>query len=910
MSYKTATQKYISEGYEKDSVKSLMDFHKKLKNDNRIKPEHKNIDLMVKSMKFEDFRTIMKCYEDSHSDVTRDVVRKDYEENEKIICENDYWYCKRLRTYEHAQLFRGKTRWCICSGNRHESEINFRAYSRVSEGIGIFIFTKKDFNQKDPFRYVALHVNADPECDKNYHGYDPKRKSARMWFDAEDDPVPESVIDTLPKADFEEICTNDSLSYEDKFIKRHDGTFDYLSGGVVKLSKKYVVNGELIIAFNKFVGDLDLSNLGLRTLRGCPVVVEGKLDVSRNPLTSLRGVPKRMREFYCDCRDLRTTEGIRQSSISGKAVFIGVNLDHFPSYCGKLEAMFCVLEDFRDSRFIRELNLMDCYVESLCGLKDGLRKLKVIGCNGITKLCEFPETINDLVISGCGLRSFEGLNKLPKIKEFDVSRNELTSFEHFPWKVYFPGNMNISGNRFEDFSGFPKYILGKFKGPQDKVLFCGNAAISDDKININDVLKHGWGKKFAIHHIECGHPLRYLMEIYNHCYKLYSLRGRKIKKITIKYANSEIFFKYARLFKISENERYELFKFKGSRYEFEFIDDKWFTEILKIATEYQKSYVRNILPLIVVRDKRSKKVYYLFYRQLHLVEAYSQSVGGRIKKDFSSLQFESLEGLDKCERVDVDNRVSESLKEQISKFPKIPFFYIADKNRFEFDDFGNILKINKLRYFPKFNKSGEISRWESNSDIITNVCGYGDLIPYPNGSMDSMLLGVDLGGNKIKIKKIRGEDYRNEVKKVTKRIHMNAFHLYGKFFEVENCYGDIKIDLEERNFGYWRGYEPLIPKKVYGNVGYFAFLKNPSNFSKYVPEEVFGDYEVSGQGIHSMEGFPKRVHGNLVLTDCQYLSSCDGIPEFIGGNIIISGCPELKKISGLPDDFNGKIFVK
>jgi hypothetical protein len=61
--------------------------------------------------------------------------------------------------------------------------------------------------------------------------------------------------------------------------------------GMFRSLEKPVPDGELPVQFGEVVGDLNLGNMGLITLKGAPKKVTGWLYVSSNPLTNLQHAP-------------------------------------------------------------------------------------------------------------------------------------------------------------------------------------------------------------------------------------------------------------------------------------------------------------------------------------------------------------------------------------------------------------------------------------------------------------------------------------------------------------------------------------------------------------------------------------------------------------------------------------------
>ena len=109
--YKTAKTVLMSNGVSSEDSEKLINLHKRLKKLNRLKPEHKDIDLLVKSNSPEELKSILSSY-DSVSKSQRKAVLKD-----KIIAENDNWRVYKIDTPKEAYLFHGKVKWCISSGD-------------------------------------------------------------------------------------------------------------------------------------------------------------------------------------------------------------------------------------------------------------------------------------------------------------------------------------------------------------------------------------------------------------------------------------------------------------------------------------------------------------------------------------------------------------------------------------------------------------------------------------------------------------------------------------------------------------------------------------------------------------------------------------------------------------------------
>lgn len=63
---------------------------------------------------------------------------------------------------------------------------------------------------------------------------------------------------------------------------------------------------------------------------------------------------------------------------------------------------------------------------------------------------------------------------------------------------------------------------------------------------------------------------------------------------------------------------------------------------------------------------------------------------------------------------------------------------------------------------------------------------------------------------------------------------------------------------------------------------------------KYFPEYVGGDFDISVSQLKTLNGCPKEVIGNFKAFDSYYLESLEGLPKHIGGNLVIthSKCTE------------------
>lgn len=65
--------------------------------------------------------------------------------------------------------------------------------------------------------------------------------------------------------------------------------------GIFRSKEKHVPRGELPVQFGEVVGDLNLGNMGLVTLKGAPKKVTGWLFLSENPLKNLLHAPQHVR---------------------------------------------------------------------------------------------------------------------------------------------------------------------------------------------------------------------------------------------------------------------------------------------------------------------------------------------------------------------------------------------------------------------------------------------------------------------------------------------------------------------------------------------------------------------------------------------------------------------------------------
>ena len=98
-----------------------------------------------------------------------------------------------------------------------------------------------------------------------------------------------------------QICINYDIH---RYTINQDGSVDVNCG--VELSNKVLHKkmSKLPLIFNKVNGFFACSDVGLKTLKGCPKIVKGTFDVDYNKLTTLLEGPVEVKLFYSCKRNL------------------------------------------------------------------------------------------------------------------------------------------------------------------------------------------------------------------------------------------------------------------------------------------------------------------------------------------------------------------------------------------------------------------------------------------------------------------------------------------------------------------------------------------------------------------------------------------------------------------------------
>lgn len=217
---------------------------------------------------------------------------RELEKNIKIggaekIFESDKWLVVVPKTEEAACYYGKGTRWCTSAVGGGNS------FNDYNEDGSLFIF----INKKDSNERYQLHVTTD------------------QFMDAKDEEVDLDMFEfEHPELEFAFLEIYDYVVSD--FVRLHNLKYNtktkgYVSHVSIDIPSYLVKNGKLLIKFDSvYDGSFECSEVGLRTLEGCPMYVEDDFICSGNALDTLYGAPKEVGgDFICDYNGLGTLKG-------------------------------------------------------------------------------------------------------------------------------------------------------------------------------------------------------------------------------------------------------------------------------------------------------------------------------------------------------------------------------------------------------------------------------------------------------------------------------------------------------------------------------------------------------------------------------------------------------------------------
>lgn len=208
--------------------------------------------------------------------------------------------------------------------------------------------------------------------------------------------------------------------YVDYLLERHyivdngNGTCDSIRKGGIQ-AWRLVVDGRLYIRFRNYEGTLDLSNLNLTSLHGCPERVTGDFYCYRNQLTSLEGAPKYVGGSF-DCSSNGITS-LKDGPEEVEASYTCNNND--------LVNLVGAPRKIKGSFFSKENKLV-----TLIGGPEEVGNRFDCRWNKLASLEGAPKKVLDFCCSNNRLTSLEGAPR--EVERFDCINNGLTSLEGAP----------------------------------------------------------------------------------------------------------------------------------------------------------------------------------------------------------------------------------------------------------------------------------------------------------------------------------------------------------------------------------------------------------------------------------------------------------------------------------------------
>lgn len=89
---------------------------------------------------------------------------------------------------------------------------------------------------------------------------------------------------------------------------------------------------ELPVAFGHVKGNFSINTNGLKSLKGCPNIVDGHFDCDQNDLVDLQGAPEHTGSFYARSCNLTSSKGVSKTINGGLYIWGNTlkKMDHLP----------------------------------------------------------------------------------------------------------------------------------------------------------------------------------------------------------------------------------------------------------------------------------------------------------------------------------------------------------------------------------------------------------------------------------------------------------------------------------------------------------------------------------------------------------------------------------------------------
>jgi len=142
--FKAVEKKFEKQGVEKELIKEYLDLFRKLRDQQKLKGDDKNIDNWGKK-DFEEFEKFL----DEKSEEKKHICQLKEMEGADLVAENDDWLVYNIKDYEASKRYGEGTSWCITQErwwNKYQRRINF-----------YFIISKK-LDQSNKWFKIAVQV--------------------------------------------------------------------------------------------------------------------------------------------------------------------------------------------------------------------------------------------------------------------------------------------------------------------------------------------------------------------------------------------------------------------------------------------------------------------------------------------------------------------------------------------------------------------------------------------------------------------------------------------------------------------------------------------------------------------------------------------------------------------------------
>lgn len=217
--------------------------------------------------------------------------------------------------------------------------------------------------------------------------------------------------------------------------------------GDIKITKKFVKDGMLLMKFDTVYGNFDVSDVGLTSLENCPKVVKGVFNCSKNNLESLDKSPQEVDRFIADGNTKLGLKGLK----GGPSKINGVTNTNSNQRVDIYSVVNCGLTSLKDNGITQfgpgGFNCSNNKLQDLDGIEIISSKgVTQFNCskNLITSIDKAPKTISDVktgrpgnyIISDNPIKTLPTFFSNIEVDNFNCDNTELISLSFTPGKIY------------------------------------------------------------------------------------------------------------------------------------------------------------------------------------------------------------------------------------------------------------------------------------------------------------------------------------------------------------------------------------------------------------------------------------------------------------------------------------------